>query len=92
MVAHSPNAAGESVDKVMIAEFQADALMMGTFISGLTIMIASYDADIPIFTGGNCIVLKEFTRDGSMELVCTSKATLRHALSFFSDKDREQVT
>ena len=91
-VAHSPNAAGGFVDKVMIAEFQADALMMGRFISGLTLMIASSDADIPIFTGDDCIVLKEFTRDGSMELVCTSEATLCCVLSFLSDKDREKVT
>lgn len=55
-------------------------------------MIASSDADIRIFTGDDCIVLKELTRDGSMELVCISEATLRHALSFLSDEDREQIT
>ena len=91
-VAHSPNDAGRYVDKVMIAEFQTDALMMGKFISGLTMMIASSDADIPIFTGDDCIVLEEITRDGSMELICTSEATLCRALSFLSDKDREKVT
>ena len=84
--------AGGFVDKVMTAEFQADGLMMGRFISGMTLMIVSADADIPITTGDDCIVMKEFTKDGAIELVCTSEETLRHALSFLSVEDRAQTT
>ena len=91
-VAHTSNIAGGFVDLVMTAEFQADALMMGRSISGATLMIVSSDADIPIITGDDCIAIKEFTKDGGIELVCTSGSTLRHALSFLSDEDRRHTT
>ena len=91
-MAHSPNNAGGFVDYVMIAEYQADALMMGRCASGLTIMIVSSDADIPIILGNNCIVIKEFTKEGSIELVCTSENTLGNALAFLSDDDMKHIT
>mmetsp|Transcript_2837 Transcript_2837/g.5150 ORF Transcript_2837/g.5150 Transcript_2837/m.5150 type:complete len:472 (-) Transcript_2837:1596-3011(-) len=91
-VAHSSNIAGGFVDRVMTAEFQADALMMGRSISGVTLMIVSSDADIPIIAGDDCIAIKEFTKDGGIEVVCTSRSTLCHALSFLSDEDRRHTT
>ena len=49
-------------------------------------MVESSEADIPLICGDNCIALKEFTRDGALELVSTSLETLSKAFRHLSDK------
>jgi len=39
-------------------------------------MVMSSDVDIPIIAGDKCISIKEFTRDGNIEIVSTSKDTI----------------
>ena len=47
----SRNDAGGLVSTPLIAEFQADAVMMGRSASGKSLMVMTNDADIPILTG-----------------------------------------
>jgi len=75
-LAHTRNIARGFFAQVKTAEYQADALMMGRAISGETLMVMSSDVDIPIIAGDKCISIKEFTRDGNIEIVSTSKDTI----------------
>mmetsp|Transcript_3043 Transcript_3043/g.6682 ORF Transcript_3043/g.6682 Transcript_3043/m.6682 type:complete len:229 (+) Transcript_3043:133-819(+) len=56
--ANKKNNAGGFVAEVLVAEFQADALMMGRSISQSTLMVMSSDADIPIVAGDQCLVIR----------------------------------
>ena len=57
--AHTKNASRGFVDKVMFAEFQADAQIMGRSIDGELLLLLSSDADIPLIAGDDCLALKE---------------------------------
>ena len=74
--AHVRNDADGSVTPVMIAEFQADAVIMGRFAAGKTLMAISGDADLPLIEGDDFVEIKEFMKDGSMEIVSTSRKTI----------------
>ena len=74
--AHVRNDADGSVTPVMIAEFQADAVIMGRFDAGKTLMAISGDADLPLIEGDDFVEIKEFMKDGSMEIVSTSRKTI----------------
>ena len=69
--AHTKNTAHGFVANVMIAEFQADAVMMGRSVNRQSLMAMTSDADIPCLSGGGCIAVKDFTTDRKIQLVCT---------------------
>jgi hypothetical protein len=82
--------AGGFVEHVIVAEFQADSYMAAEIINQTAVMVMTKDSDIPIITGDCCISIKSFTK-GKFEIVCTSVATLNHALSFLPDASKEKV-
>ena len=82
--------AGGYVDHVVIAEFQADSYMAAQIIDRAAVMVMTKDSDIPIIAGDCCISIKSFTK-GKFEIVCTSEATLNHALSYLSEASKEKV-
>jgi hypothetical protein len=90
--AHARNAARGFVDYVMTAEFQADSLIMGRFVNGSTLMVQTSDSDIPALSGDDCIAIKEFTKEGNMQLVSTSEHTIKNAMKFLSVASRDHIT
>jgi hypothetical protein len=56
--AHSKTRCGGFVDRVLIAEFQADGLLMDQSAQKKYLIVMSTDADIPIVTGDCCIAMK----------------------------------
>jgi hypothetical protein len=81
----TPNHTGGFVAPVMKAKFQADAAIIGRLINGESLMAITSDSDIPILAGGDFVALKVFTKDGSMTMVCTTKATLQNLVKFLPD-------
>lgn len=81
----SRNDAGGLVSTPLIAEFQADAVMMGRSASGKSLMVMTNDADIPILTGDSCIAIKEYTKDGMIKLVTTSSITMNYIRKCLAD-------
>ena len=77
--AQSRNDSGGSVSAVLVAEFQADAVMMGQSVAGESLMTMTNDADIPILAGDSCIAIKEYTTNGSIKMVSTSNDTIGYA-------------
>ena len=84
----SPDGTGGYVAPVLKAKFQADAAIIGRFINGETLMAITNDSDIPILGGDDFIALKEYSKDGNMTLVSTSKATLAKAMEYLPDELR----
>jgi hypothetical protein len=87
----TPNNTGGFVAPVMKAKFQADAAIIGRFISGESLMAITSDSDIPILAGGDFVSLKDFTKDGSMTMVSTTKATLQNLIKFLPDDSLSRV-
>lgn len=87
----STNDAGGFVSPVLKAKFQADAAIIGRFINGETLMAITNDSDMPILAGDEFIALKEYTRDGKMTLVSTSKHTLQQLLEYLPDESKDFV-
>jgi hypothetical protein len=90
--AHVRNAARGFVDNVKTAEFQADSFIMGRVLNGSTLMVQTSDSDIPAISSDNCIAIKEFTKEGNMQIVSTSAQTIKKAMEFLTDTSREHVT
>ena len=80
--AHVRNAARGFVDNVKKAEFQADSYIMGRVVNGSTLMVQTSDSDIPTISSDNCIAIKEFTKEGNMQIVSTSAQTIKKAMTF----------
>ena len=90
--AHIPHdVSGGYVSRVQTAEFQADSLMSGMYLSKDCQLIESNDADFVIFLGDNCITIKGCTAGGIVTLSCTSKSTLDDAISCLSDLSKKKV-
>ena len=70
---HETNSAGGLVTAVMRAKFQADALIGGRILKNETLMVVSKDSDIPIIVGDTCIAIKDYTINGKMTIVSTSR-------------------
>jgi hypothetical protein len=87
----STNDAGGFVSPVLKAKFQADAAIIGRFINGETLMAITNDSDMPILAGDEFIALKEYTRDGKMTLVSTSKHTLQQLLEYLPEESKDFV-
>ena len=85
--AHLTSTAGGSISHVLKAEFQADAVMMGRMSSGMSLMVITTDADIPMLGGDQCLAVKELT-GGKLHLVSTSLETLTNARNQINEKDR----
>jgi len=89
--AHTPKEVGGGyVGQVKTAEFQADSLMCGIYLSKGCQLIESNDADYVIFLGDSCIAIKEYTAK-KVVLSSTSKQTLEDAVSCLSDESKEKV-
>lgn len=87
----SPNNTGGFVSAVLKAKFQADAAIVGRFINGQTLMAITNDSDMPILAGGEFIALKDYTTDGKMTMVSTTKSTLIKAMEYLSDESKKSV-
>ena len=87
----SPNNTGGFVSSVLKAKFQADAAIIGRFVNGKTLMAITSDSDMPIVAGDSFIALKDFTKDGKMTLVSTSKDTLQLAFIHLPEESKEFV-
>jgi hypothetical protein len=90
--AHARIAARGFVGNVMTAEFQADSLIMGRIVNGSPLMVQTADSDIPALSGDACIAIKEFTKDGIMQLVSTSEQTIKKTMKYLSVASRDHVT
>ena len=89
--AHTPKEVGGGyVGRVQTAEFQADSLMCGIYLSKGCQLIESNDADYVIFLGDSCIAIKEYTAK-KVVLSSTSKQTLEDAVSCLSDESKKKV-
>ena len=82
--AHVRNAARGFVDNFKTAEFQADSFIMGRVVNGSTLMVQTSDSDIPAISSDNCIAIKEFTKEGNMQIVSTSAQTIKKAMEFLN--------
>ena len=63
-------------------------MMMGRAVSKKTLMVMANDADIPILAGDCCIVIKQYTKDGAIEIVSTTRKTLERVHQFIYNDDR----
>lgn len=63
----------------MIAEFQADAVMLGRSVNRQSLMAMTSDAYILCLSAYGCIAVKDFTTDGKNQLDCTAETTLKNA-------------
>jgi hypothetical protein len=89
--ARAVNNSGGFVASVLKAKFQADAAIIGRFLTKETLLALTNDSDIPIVAGDDFIAIKEYSKDGRMTLVSTSRDTLVNALSFLGDESSNRV-
>eukprot|EP00956_Cyclotella_meneghiniana_P043052 scaffold251008_cov83-Cyclotella_meneghiniana.AAC.1 len=54
-------------------------------------MAITNDSDMPILAGGEFIALKDYTTDGKMTMVSTTKSTLTKAMEYLSDESKKSV-
>jgi len=90
--AHLRNDARGFVHHVMAAEFQADSLIMDRLINGSTLMVQTSDSDIPAISSNDCISIKDFTKEGQMQIVSTSEQTIKNAMTYLSETSQNYVT
>lgn len=64
----------------MIAEFLADAIMMGHIVNQQTLMVMTSDADIPCTSGDGCIAVTDFTKDGNIPFFSMSGKRLQKVI------------
>ena len=83
--------AGGYVEEIVMSEFQADSYMAGQIINRTAVMAMTRDSDIPIIAGDCCICIKSFTK-GNFEIVSTSEATLRKAMTYLGKDSAAQFT
>ena len=89
--ARIPNQSGGFVASVLKANFQADAAIIDRFLNKEAIMAITRDSDMPIIAGDDFMAIKDFTKDGSMTMVSTSKATLENAIKYLPEESKEMV-
>jgi len=87
--AHTRNNANGSVSRVMKAEFQADAVIMGRVANRKTLMAITGDADQPLLGGDDFVAVKEFTKDGCMEVVSTSRETIEKLQRYLTEEQSD---
>ena len=87
--AHVTNEINGVVDRVQVAEFQADYVMMQRALNKQSVLMGTTDADMTILSGDGCIGLNEFTQEGRMTLQCTCEKTLRNAMKYIQDDTEE---
>ena len=84
--AHTRNNANGTVSRVMKSEFQADAVIMGRVANRKTLMAITGDADQPLLGGDDFVAIKEFTKDGCMEVVSTSRETIEKLQRYLTEE------
>ncbi|KAL7428460.1 hypothetical protein ACHAXH_002655 [Discostella pseudostelligera] len=89
--ARKVNNSGGFVASVLKAKFQADATIIGRFLNKETLMALTNDSDMPIVAGDDFIAIKEYTKEGNITIVSTSKATLTKALQFVGNESLGRV-
>ena len=65
---HVTNEINGVVNRVQVAEFQADSVMMHRAVKKQSVLMGTTDADMTILSGDGCIGLNEFTQEGRMTL------------------------
>ena len=83
--AHVTNEINGVVNRVQVAEFQADSVMMHRAQKNQSVLMGTTDADMTILSGDGCIGLNEFMQEGRMTLQCTCKKTLCNAMKYIQD-------
>jgi hypothetical protein len=76
----------------MTAEFQADSLIMGRLINGLTLMVQTSDSDIPAISSDDCIAIKDFSKEGQMQIVSMAEQTIKKAMAYLLEGSRDHGT
>ena len=89
--ARTINNSGGFVASVLKAKFQADAVIIGRFVNKETLMAMTNDSDMPIVAGDDFIAIKEYTKEGNITIVSTSKTTLAKALQFVGNESLGRV-
>ena len=89
--ARIPNDSGGFVAPVLKAKFQADAVIVDRFLKKKSIMALTRDSDMPIVAGDAFMGVKDYTKDESMTIVSTSKATLDNAMKYLPDESKDRV-
>ena len=89
--ARIPNDSGGFVASVLKAKFQADAVIVDRFLKKESIMALTRDSDMPIVAGDAFMGVKDYTKDESMTIVSTSKATLDNAMKYLPDESKDRV-
>jgi hypothetical protein len=69
--AHLRNASHGFVDYFMTAEFQSYSLIMGRVVNRSTLMVLTSNSDIPAISSNDCIAIKDFTKEGHMQIIST---------------------
>lgn len=62
---------------------------MGQVVAGKTLMVLTNDADIPLIAGDCCVAIKEYTKDGQIVLVSTSRKTIEKLKKLLLDAQKE---
>ena len=81
---------GGYVSTVKTAEFQADSLMCGIYLSGQCQLIQSADADFVMFLGDECVTIKD-CKGEKLTLSSTSKQTLDDVISCLKEESQSKV-
>ncbi len=90
--AHSKTSCGGFVDRVIIAEVEADALLMDRSAQKKSLIVISTNADIPIITGDCCIAMNEFPiKRGVFKLVSTAEVSLTAAKNHLSNPRKYSI-
>lgn len=89
--AHTKNSARGYLEHVVTAEFQADALMVGRAANKESVMMITSDSDMVILAGDDSCALKSFTRDGTLEIVSTSEATIKKLMLYLSSDAEQRI-
>jgi hypothetical protein len=55
-------------------------------------MVQTSDSDIPALSGDDCITIKEFTKEGNMQLVSTSEQTIKNEMKFLLLASHDHIT
>ena len=87
--AHIRNEINGVVNRVLVAEFEADYVMMHRAVRKQSVLMGTMDADMTVLSGDECIGFFEFMQEGHMTLQSTSEKTLRNAMKYIQDDIEE---
>lgn len=65
--------------------------MVGRAANKESVMMITSDSDMVILAGDDSCALKSFTRDGTLEIVSTSEATIKKLMSYLSSDAEQRI-